>query len=239
MKVLNKYLLMIAVLLLFLTGCMYPQERLSKNQVPYESQLQAVQLAVDAFQQDNNGLLPIRTRESDTPVYLKYPIDFNRLTPKYIQDAPGSAYESGGIYQFVLTDVENDPTVKVIDLVSIDNIRDLKLRLMIYRDKEKYPPFKEEIGSGVYSLDFAKLGYDTAPFVRSPYSGNHLPLVTDGTGEIYIDYASDLYEALNNYEHDYKYGDDIRQLLVENYPVLPAYSLPYTVENGEPVFLKQ
>ena len=31
-------------------------------------------------------------------------------------------------------------------------------------------------------------------------------------------------------------GEDIREILVDNFPVVPAYSLPYTVdENNEPV----
>lgn len=33
-------------------------------------------------------------------------------------------------------------------------------------------------------------------------------------------------------------GEDIRMLLVDAYPVVPAYSLPYTVdENNEPIFM--
>ncbi|WLR53106.1 hypothetical protein LC040_09535 [Bacillus tianshenii] len=238
MKALIKRFVMLTGMMVLLSGCLYPDEQLSKNQVPYESQLQSVQQAVDAFQKDNNGLLPIKTRENDTPLYRKYPVDFNKLLPRYMQDPPGSAYENGGIYQFVLTDVENDPTVKVIDLVSIDKIRDLKLRLMVYRDKHGYPPFKEQIGPNVYALDYEQLGYKETPYVESPYSENRLEMIADGQGEIYIDYAPDLYQALKDYEHQLKNGDDIRQLLVENTPIVPAYSVPYTVEDGEPVFMK-
>ena len=31
----------------------------------------------------------------NTPIYQKYPIDFQKISPRYIQEAPGNAYESG------------------------------------------------------------------------------------------------------------------------------------------------
>lgn len=37
-----------------------------------------------------------------------------------------------------------------------------------------------------------------------------------------------------------KPGEDIRQLLIDKYPVVPAYSVPYTVdENGEPTYFME
>lgn len=226
----------ILIALILLSGCLYPEGQLAKNQVPYKNQLDSVQYAVDQFREDSDGLLPIKTRENETPIYQKYPIDFNKLSPRYIQEPPGNAFESGGIFQYVLVDVENDPTVKLIDLLLVEPIRELKMKINFYRDKHGYPPFKERVGNGVYSLKYEELGYETPPYVVSPYSRQNLSLLIDGDGEIYIDYGPDLYHALNNFDHEYEYGDDIRELLVKEYDFVPVFSVPYTIEQGEPVF---
>ena len=56
-------------------------------------------------------------------------------------------------------------------------------------------------------------------------------------GYFYIDYSIDLNRILQEKKPDVKEGEDIRYLLADNYPVLPAYSLPYTVnEDNEPIF---
>ncbi|OMP65871.1 hypothetical protein [Domibacillus epiphyticus] len=228
------FAMLIAVLLL--GGCMYPEENLSENQVPYEDQLKAVQSAVDQFQSEQDGILPIKTKEGDPPIYEKYPVDFRKISPQYMAEPPGNAYESGGIYQYVLVDVEKDPTVKLIDLRIAEQLRSVNIRLIAH----EYPPFKEELADNVYSLDFKELGYKEEFYVTSPYSQKQLPLVMSGDGTLYIDYAADLYAALQETEEKPEPGDDIRYLLVESSPFVPAYSLPYTVdEHGDPIFLKE
>ena len=74
----------------------------------------------------------------------------------------------------------------------------------------------------------------------SPFTGHYLPLRITGEGKIIVDYASDLYQMLReNREYSLQKGEDIRWILTENSPFVPAYSLPYTVdEHGEPVFLE-
>ena len=58
-----------------------------------------------------------------------------------------------------------------------------------------------------------------------------------GDGELHVDYAVDLGQLLKEDKPNVKPGDDIRQLLVDKFPVVPAYSIPYTVdENGEPIY---
>jgi len=52
---------------LFLTGCMYPEEELAKNQIPYKDQILAVQTAVDTFKKDNGGILSVKKKEAETP----------------------------------------------------------------------------------------------------------------------------------------------------------------------------
>ncbi|HLT55727.1 MAG TPA: hypothetical protein VK057_06420, partial [Bacillota bacterium] len=84
-----------------------------------------------------------------------------------------------------------------------------------------------------------KLGLDSPPTVISPYSQEQLPIVMDVEGKLYIDYRIDLTQALENYDYDYEEGDDIRYILAENTPFLPVYSLPYTISDGEPVFMNE
>jgi hypothetical protein len=229
-------MLLIGSLMIFiLSGCLYPNEKLVKNQVAYKDQLAAVQTAVQQYQEHTGGLLPIKTRDMDTPIYQKYPIDFNKLVPKYMQDPPGTAFESGGVFTYVLVDVETNPTVKLIDLRLAEQIRDVKIRIKAY----KYPPFKEMLAKGIFTVDYKKLGYETAPFVVSPFSGKNLPLVINHEGEVFADYSTDLYEALQEKEHSYEPGDNIIPILTKESDFVPVYSLPYTIdpESGEPVFL--
>ncbi|WP_316569783.1 hypothetical protein [Neobacillus sp. YIM B06451] len=225
-----------ALMILLLGGCMYPSDELAKNQIPYKEQLESVQAAVESFQKDNGGILPIKTKEADTPIYEKYLIDFSKISPRYIQEPPGNAFENGGIFQYVLIDVETKPTVKLLDLRIADQIREIKMRISANR----YPPFKEALAKHVYSLDFKKLGYKTPPYVVSPFTQNNLSFVIGPEGEIYVDYSSDLYKFLQNSSRDYKPGDDIRSVLTDDSMFVPAYSLPYTIdaENGEPVFME-
>ncbi|WP_273125929.1 hypothetical protein [Bacillus weihaiensis] len=232
--------LIVIVGCVLLTGCLYPEERLQKNTVPYNDQIMAVQSAVDQFQKDSNGLLPIKTRDMTTPIYQKYPIDFSSITPRYMAEPPGSAYESGGIYQYVLVDVEEDPTVKLLDLRMSEKLHELSIRLEVYRQSKGYPPFQDLITNDIYTLNYEKLGYDEPFTVESPFSGEYLPLVIDNNAKVYVDYRLDLNRALQESDHSFKPGDDIRDLLVYESPFVPAYSLPYTVDqNGEPVFLAE
>lgn len=234
----RKSLLLFFVMLLsfMLGGCLYPDENLNQNEQPYEDQLQSVQLAVDQFQTEEDGILPIKTKEGDPDLYEKYPIDFSKISPRFMAEPPGNAFESGGIYQYVLVDVETDPAVKLIDLRIAEQIRSINIRLIAH----EYPPFKDTLADNVYSLDFKELGFEDEPYVTSPYSGKQLPLVMSGDGTLYIDYAADLYAALQETDTPPAPGDDIRYLLVQSLPFVPAYSLPYTVDaQGEPIFMNK
>lgn len=227
-------LFVISFTLFFITGCMFPEEKRSQNKIPYEDQVQSVQTAVDRFQEDNGGIIPIKNSEEKTPIFQKYLIDFKKLVPKYIAEPPGNAYESGGVFQYVIVHAETEPTVKLFDLRTAELLSEINMRLKV----QGYPPFKDKIMDNIYTLDFKRLGYNEAPFVVSPYSNQNLPLVINGAGEIYIDYRTDLMEKLKSTSHKYKPGDDIRYLLLEDSPFVPAYSLPYTIDNTltEPIF---
>lgn len=227
--------LLLIIMTVFLAGCLYPGEDEGQGKIPYDEHIQAIQSAVDAFREDSGGLLPIKTKESDVDPYIKYPIEFSQIVPKYTEKIPSSAFENSGIYQYVLRDVEENPTVKVVDLRAAEMIRDLNMRKTMNSGKT---PFKEELGKGVYEIDFKALGYDAPLTLESPYSDAHLPLVVGGDGKFYVDYSIDLNRILAEEEPDVEDGEDIRFLLEERSHVIPAYSLPYTVnEENEPIFM--
>lgn len=221
--------------LMLLSGCMYPDENLAQNKIPYEAQIESVQNAVERYQEANDGILPIKTKDASTPIYQKYLIDFKKIVPGYIPEIPGNAFENGGIFQYVLIDVETNPTVKLLDLRVAETIREINIRL----STNKYPPFKDQVSKNVFTLDFTKLGFSEAPVAISPYTGANLPFVISGDGEIYVDYRSDLYHILKESEKSTTPGEDIRYILTEGSMFVPAYSLPYTVDssNSEPIFL--
>ncbi|MFS0863547.1 hypothetical protein [Fredinandcohnia sp. 179-A 10B2 NHS] len=225
---------------LMLSGCLYPNDQLKQNQVPYQDQIASVQSAINQYKQDNNGLLPIKNRDMETPIYQKYPIDFNKITPRYLAEPPGNAYESGGVFIYVLVDVETNPTVKLLDLRISEKISELTLRVEMYRSSNGYPPFKDQINTDVFTLDYSKLGLKEEQYVVSPFTGNNLPLVISNTNEIFVDYRMDLYDYLSKYTNTYNMGDDIRNILVENSMFVPTNSLPYTIDNKkEPIFLNK
>jgi hypothetical protein len=226
-------------MLSLLTGCLYPNEKLNKNRVPYESQLNLVQNAIDQYREDNGGLIPIKSRDFDTPIYQKYPIDFRKLIPAYLQDAPGNSFENGGVYQYVLVNVETNPTVKLIDLVSVTTVQSLKVRLDAYKLEYGYPPFAGSINKQIFTIDYEALGYKKPPYVVSPFTKNNLPIVLNNKGQLIIDYRQDLYQKIQEKESiPYEIGDDIRDIIVEDSVFVPVFSEAYTInEKKEPIFL--
>lgn len=227
----------IMIIPLLLSGCLYPESELAKNQTPNEDQLQTVQKAVEQYKETTGGLVPIQTRPSDTPIFQKYLVDFTALKENNIlAETPGNAFENGGVYQYTLITPDEDPQVKLIDLQVTEALRNVNVQLNIFREKHIYPPFGKEIEENIFTVDYEALGMDEPPTIRSPYSHENLPIVMDINGELFIDYRIDLQQALNEFDHDFEEGDDIRYLLAENTPFVPAYSFPYTLKEEEPVF---
>ncbi|RFU65547.1 hypothetical protein [Peribacillus glennii] len=231
-----------AILLLamsLLTGCLYPEQRSAENQVPYKEQIQSVQSAVDQFKKDEGGILPIKTKPGDTPYYQKHLIDFKKIVPTYMAEPPGNSYESGGVFQYVIIDEETNPTVKIFDIRIAQQLQDLNLRLRIHRENNGYPPFKEQLADDVFTLDYKKMGLKEDPTIVSPYSGKPLSIVTNSKAELFVDYTPDLVDSVQKIDKQFKPGEDIRPVLAESSEFVPAYSLPYTIDQktNKPIFL--
>nr|WP_194165497.1 hypothetical protein [Oceanobacillus sp. CFH 90083] len=234
------YLMTIPFILLLLGGCMYPQSERTENQIPNEEQLAVVQQAVETYREEEGGLVPIQTKDSDTHIFEKYLIDFRVMQENgYLSEIPGNAFEQGGIYQYTIVDPEDDLLVRLIDLQTTEQLRSVNVRLDAYRQEHTYPAYGQQITDQVYTVDYEKLGLNEAPTVKSPFSQADLPIVMDLDGRLYIDYSYDLNQALEEDDHSYEEGEDIRYLLVDNSPFVPAYSLPYTVKDGQAVFMKE
>lgn len=213
---------------------MFPESERAENQIPYEEQVNDVQNAIEQYQEASGGLLPIKTRDMDVDQYIKYPIDFSKIVPNYLAEIPPNAFETGGIFQYVLIDVEENPTVKLVDLQLAETIRSINVRKSANGGQA---PIAEIIADNVYRLNYSAMGFSEDQVVISPYSGRNLPLVVTGKGDVYVDYSMDLFTELQEYEGTIEKGQDIRFLLYQDSPIVPAYSLPYTVnEEMEPVF---
>lgn len=227
-------LLLMAIVAVLMVGCAYPAEEKAVKQMPDVDQLAAMQRAVNEYREATGGLVPIKTSELDTDIFIKYLIDFEKLVPQYIAQIPANAYEKGGIYQYIIWDPENKAEVKLVDLNAAERIREITIHQM----GMKYLPTTGAIATNVFQINYEKLGFESPITVKSPYSGAELPIVMTGDGELHVDYSIDLAQLLKEDKPDVKPGDDIRYVLVEKYPIVPAYSIPYTVdENGEPTYM--
>lgn len=223
-------------MLLGLTGCMYPGDKKAQNHVAYKAQLQAVQTAVDEYQKDKGGILPIKNSTQETPIYKKYRIDYDKLEA-YLAEPPFNAYESGGIFEYVLVNVEKDPTVKVIDLTLVNDVQEVQRKINIYRYHHQFSPLAGVITENRFKINFEELGYDKPPYVTSPYSGQQLGFILDKNARVHINYLPDIYKQVKKSGKTFKEGEDLRKLLVNNFPYVPIDSLPYTMKDGEVVFL--
>lgn len=233
----KRFLLTISLLTAsVLGGCMFPDsERV--NNIPYEDQLQSVQSAVDAYQ-ENTGVLPIKTKPANTPLMERYPVEFGRLVPGYMADPPSNSFEGGGLFQYVLVDVETDPTIKLIDLRVTERLQELQTKINAFRAKEGKFPFDGSLGKNQFTIDYEKVFVSEEPYIPSPYSDKELPIYVDGSGQLFVDYREDMKQALENTDESLNPGDDLRYLLYEDSPFAPAYSQGYSIdEQGEVIFL--
>lgn len=220
--------------MLLLSACGFQSGYQPDNVNPYPEQLEQVQRAVDQYSENTGGLLPIKERDQTVDQFIKYPVDFMKIVPSIMGQVPPNSFEAGGFYQYIIWDVEENPTVKLVDLRATDILRDLNFR----RSVNGYAPIAETLAEGVYALDYEKMGYSSEVTVPSPYSTAQLPLVAIGTGEIFIDYSLELNLKLQELDEPIEPGTDIRYLLIDDSPIVPAYSLPYTVnEDNEPIFM--
>lgn len=224
---------LLSLLAIITSGCMYPNERKMENQLPIFQQVSSVQQAIEQYQADT-GVLPILTKEANTPIYEKYVIDFTKLMPKYIPYIPGGAFEQGGIYIFVLTNVEVKPTVRLLDLKMVEQLGEIQSRVSYYFEKKKSLPVAGVVKPGYFQISLKDIGVskDKAT-IESPVTGKQLPVIMTSSGEVGIDYLADLETIMKGNSIAYDPNKDIRDVIPENSIYVPVKSFPYEMENGK------
>lgn len=224
--------------MLILSGCLFPQDQRGQQDVPYEDQRVAVENAVHEFR-DVTGVLPIETREHDTPEFRRYPVNFKDLNP-YLSQLPVNAFENGGVYQYVILNPEDEMNVRLLDIRTSRALQEVQRSIHQYRSDHTYAPVSEIIHEGLLELDYEALQYDQEITVQSPYYPEHrLPVYMMTDGSLVVDYRIDLLQVIEDEGiGHYGPGDDIRNLLTDHHPIVPDYSFPLTLSIDGDIIIK-
>lgn len=225
---------LLVLLILSLTGCMYPREQQQPGS-SYRESVKRVQAAVDDYQ-EQKGLLPILTSDQDTPRYEKFVIDLNKLQQEgYLDEIPAAAFEKGGSAHFLVLDEETDPQVKLMDLVTVQKVNDIQRKVNLYKSAHGGKlPAGEELYPGLVSIDAKRAGTGTIK-LSSVYSGQPLGLLMDRSGAVYVDYGADIFSAIDKNGSSPAADRDLRLELTQASYYVPVKSLPYLWVDGRPV----
>jgi len=232
-------LVMLACLLTVLSGCMYSGRQEQANTGSYRESVDRVQRALDQFQADT-GILPIITAGSETPRYEKYRINLTLLHDKgYMEELPSSAFEQGGSVYFLVLNEEADPTVKVMDLLTVQKVNDVQRLVNSYRNNHNGAlPVQDgpEAYPGLSLVDLKLTGAQNYK-VSSVFSGQEQPFLVNDEGTVYLDYAFDIMQVIDTSKLDSEMDQvkDLRTYLTDYSYYVPVKSLPYIWQKGVPV----
>lgn len=231
----SRFLGLLLLLSVLLSGCLYPGEQERQSGVNYRESVKRIQAAVDDYHQEE-GLLPILNAEETTPRYEKFRIDLDKLNKKgFLDDIPATAFEKGGSAYFLLLDEESDPTVKVMDLVTVQKANDAQRLVNRYKSAHGGElPKAEELYPGLYAIDIKKAGMSSLT-LSSVYSGQPLSFIMDDAGTVYVDYVFDIMNAIDKNGGQHQEGEDLRLELEKASYYVPVKSLPYQWVGGQPV----
>ncbi|WP_246061811.1 DUF3939 domain-containing protein [Paenibacillus oralis] len=228
--------LLLLAFISLLSGCMYRGEQ-HAGPASYTDSVDRIQRALDRFQ-EKEGILPIITAGQETPRYEKYRIDLDRLKRMgYLDEIPSAAFEKGGNVYFLVINEEVDPTVKVLDLPTVQKVNDIQRSVNAYRSSHggKLPGVEaEETYPGLYTVDLSLIGAEDDEPV-SVYSGKTLSYIMDSQGTVYVDYAFDMMQIIDKTQAAPEQGEDLRTRLTDNSYFVPVKSLPYRFIDGAPV----
>ncbi|CAM4501947.1 hypothetical protein FHS16_004479 [Paenibacillus endophyticus] len=226
------------VMLMALSGCMYPKDQLKQNQVAPKEAVRNVQAAIDQYK-DETGMLPIKNSTAETPKYEKFYIDFGKLgRTGYLTDIPSAAFENGGSFSFLLIDEETKPRVKLLDIVAFQNINDIQSWVTSYIQTNSVLPKGEQTYPGFYQINYKKMN-KSAPTIRSVFSGQTLQALVDENGVVYTDYGIDIMQFIQKSDQKEFAADfDLRSLLVDGSDFVPVKAPIYHLVNNEPQAVK-
>ncbi len=112
-KKLSVLFLLVCFIVVLLSGCMYPEEKKYKIKHHMKIKSKRYKRPLITFKRIMMEFFQSKTVET-TPIYQKYLIDFKRIVPKYMAEPPGNAFESGGIFQYVIVMYETCSNCKDI-----------------------------------------------------------------------------------------------------------------------------
>ncbi len=228
-------LTILIVTVLSLSGCMYPKSELKQNQAAPKEAVRNVQAAIDQYQSET-GMLPMKNSSADTPVYEKFQVDFTQLKNKgYLSSIPTAAFENGGNYYFLIINEETKPQIKLMNLVTYQQINDIQNWVNDYKKNHDNGLPKGEAAYPGYSYIDYKAMNKKAPELRSDYSFQTIAAIMDESGRVYTDYGIDIMQAMQ------KKGDtgisadtDLRTVLVDSDMFVPVKAPVYHWVNKEP-----
>jgi hypothetical protein len=233
-------LILVCLMLLFTSGCLYPDDRRMERQGNPQEFIVVVQAAINTYQ-DNTGILPIKNSDMDTPIYEKYRVDFKKLIDRgYLSRIPANAFENGGTHYYVLVNVEDQPTVKLLDIISLQQVREIERLVNDYVSLNSGEiPQKSHVSGEWYTIDFTKIGKERVQ-VKSVYSKQYLSLLVHTSGEVVIEYAPEIMKIITRNEIvDVAPNLDLRSFLVEHSYYVPGQSNAYFWESDQPVISDQ
>jgi hypothetical protein len=220
------------------SGCMYPSQNTTDPKIAYRESVSRIQNAVETFQQDE-GILPIINADMQTPKYEKFRVDLPKLKQLgYLDEIPGTAFESGGSAYFLIQNEEVNPTVKVMDLLTVQKVNDVQRMVNQYKTLHNNKlPSEEELYPGLYAVDMEQAAQAGTPSItlNSVYSGQELPFMMDEEGNVYVDYAFDIMQAVEKSDVSPAETEDVRDVLLEHSYFVPVKSVPYAWQNNIPV----
>jgi len=223
------------IIITLLPGCMYPDSQTRSGNITTGEYIVVVENAVQAYHK-RTGVLPIHNSTIDTPIYEKYRIDFKLLRDyNLISRIPPDAFEEGGNYYYMIVNPEAEIHVKLLDLRVSQAAADLQRLIDNYKLREGRLPLGERKNAQFYQIDY-KLLLMKQQQVKSVYSGQYLTYLLHESGQLAIEYAPDIMQAIQmNGNQEPDSSSDLRTLLLEQAPFIPVASYPYRWENGEPV----
>ncbi|MNN57329.1 hypothetical protein D3C81_1723150 [compost metagenome] len=87
---------------------------------------------------------------------------------------------------------------------------------------------------GLFTVDL-KLAKAESFTAKSVFSGQELSYLVDNEGQVYIDYAYDIMQAIDKFGSSPADYEDLRILLTEQSYFVPVKSLPYQWVDDAPV----
>jgi hypothetical protein len=235
-----KFISMILLIPMLLSGCVYGNQIKQQNAPAAGEFINVVQGAVDQYIQ-RNGVPPIQNKEADTPIYEKYLVDFTKLINyNMISTVPSNAFENGGTAIYVLVNIETKPQVKLMDLPSYQQMVELQRQVDLYIKNTGQLPKGDPVAEHFYLLSADKFSKKKTQ-IQSPYSRQLLNVVIHDTGRIALDYTPELLKAMNKsgLKQTNDTETDLRSFLVEQAFFVPAWSYPYHWKNDQPMISEQ